>query len=118
MESVEEICTEIALINKSEKILGGNINDIKQEHKKGIYEIRFNGNWINFSNALWTGFEMLSQEEINGQLVATVKANKEHKSSDLLAAINPTVNITQFREVIPTMNEIFIDNVVNANSHE
>ncbi|MDC3220476.1 ATP-binding cassette domain-containing protein [Flavobacteriales bacterium] len=118
MESVEEICTEIALINKSEKILGGNINNIKKEHKKGVYEISFNGNWINFSNALWTGFEMLSQEERNGQLVATVKANKELKSGDLLAAINPAVNITQFREVIPTMNEIFIDNVVNANSHE
>lgn len=118
MGSVEEICTEIALINKSKKILGGNIHELKQAHKKGIYEITFNGNWINFSNALWTGFELLNQEEANGQLIATVKAVGNHSANDLIGAINPSVTISNFREVIPNMNEIFIDNVTNSNSHE
>lgn len=118
MASVEEICTDIALINKSKKILDGNINDIKHSHKKGIYEITFNGNWISFTNSLWTGFELLSQNEQNGQLIAKVKSTGKQNGSDLLACINPSVSITNFREVVPSMNEIFIDQVTNSNINE
>lgn len=118
MGSVEEICDDIALIHKSRKILGGNINDIKENHKKGIYKIHFKGNWINFTNALWTGFELIEKSEDGTHLIGTVKATANQTTRDLIQSLNPEVTITKFEEVIPSMNEIFIDNVQKPTTHE
>jgi ABC-2 type transport system ATP-binding protein len=118
MESVEEICDDIALIHQSKKILDGEIHTIKQEHKKGIYTIEFKGNWISFSNALWTGFELLSQSKNHGNLVAEVRTIGNNNSKELLNSLVNAVEIVKFEEKIPSMNEIFIDQVKQQGDHE
>lgn len=112
MESVEEICDDIALINKSRKILDGNVNDIKNQFKTNIYEIVFKGNLISFTNALWTGFELLDSKKQDDRIVAKVKGLRTDSSVNaLIGAVLNDITIISINEHIPTMNEIFIQKV-------
>lgn len=112
MESVEEICDDIALINKSRKILDGNVNEIRNQFKSNIYEIIFKGNLIAFTNALWTGFELLESKKQEDRIIAKVKGIQPNASVNaLIGAILNDVTIISINEHIPTMNEIFIQKV-------
>lgn len=55
MGSVEELCDNIALLNKSEKILDGPVKEIRKTYRSNTYKISFKGNALGFTNALWTG---------------------------------------------------------------
>ncbi len=111
MESVEEICDDIALINKSKKILDGNVIEIKEAYKSNVFEIVFVGNMIAFSNALWTAFELLSSENINGRMHVKVRANKPSDMNELIKTIVNDVQIISVNEITPSMNDIFIQKV-------
>jgi ABC-2 type transport system ATP-binding protein len=114
MESVEELCTHIALLNRSKKILDGSVKNIRQRYKSNTFEIQYIGNKIGFAHALWTGFELLDLEEDHDHQVARVKMLNNHTPNDLLAALLPNVQILGFREIIPSMNDIFIQKVNEA----
>lgn len=111
MESVEEICDDIALINKSKKILEGNVNEIKTACKSNLFEIVFVGNMIAFTNALWTGFELIESKQNNGRIFVKVKANNPSEMNDLIRAIINDVKIISVNEITPSMNDIFIQKV-------
>lgn len=115
MGSVEEVCDHIALINKSKKILDGNIHEVKERYKLGIYEIEtpelgnLNGS---FSQ---NGFELLEQNiRGNRQHVKFRKADGE-SNREILQRLSAELDISAFREVIPSMNEVFIQVVEQAN---
>jgi len=93
MGSVEEICDNIALINNSKKILGGNVKQIQQDFKEGIYEIEFSGNMIAFTNALWTGCELIEHQDLGGHYMAKVKLLDHKSPNELLKAIIGEVEI-------------------------
>ena len=117
MESVEELCSHIALINRSKKILEGSVKDIRKQFRSNSYEIHFTGgNKIGFTHALWTGFELLDLKEDVDHNVARVKMVGNLSPNDLLSALIPNVQILGFREIIPTMNDIFIQEV-GENQH-
>lgn len=112
MESVEEICDSIALINKSKKILDGNVDEIKHQYRSNSYEIVFVGNMIAFSNALWTGFEILSSSTEHGKTTVNVKGTSPNTSvNTLIGALVSQVKIISVNEHTPSMNEIFIQKV-------
>jgi ABC-2 type transport system ATP-binding protein len=112
MESVEEMCTHIALINKSKKILDGSVAEIRKQYKSSTYEVEYEGNAIAFSTALWTGFELEENNAIDpGHSRARIKLLGSNSTNDLLQALLPHVSIHSFREVIPSMNDIFISYV-------
>lgn len=108
MESVEELCTHIALIDKSKKILDGAVKDIRRQFRSNQYEIEYSGNAIGFANALWSGFELLKSEKEGDHMRAVVKNISNANSNDLLKILMNDVEIISFNEVIPDMNEIFI----------
>jgi ABC-2 type transport system ATP-binding protein len=56
MNSVEEICEEVAIINHSKKILQGSINEIKKNYEENLWTILYSGNQMNFTNAVWGGW--------------------------------------------------------------
>ena len=115
MGSVEEICEHIALINRSKKILGGEVKQIQEDFKEGVYEIRFKGNMIAFTNALWTSCELLGHEEGEAYHTARIKL-KEGKSPNIfLQGILPEIEVFGLSEVVPTMNDIFIKQVGEEN---
>ena len=111
MESVEELCTHIALLNQAKKILEGSVKEIRKEYKSNTYEIQYSGNKISFTNSLWTGFELLDIKEDNDHSTASVKMLNNHSPNDLLTMLLPYVQIIGFREMIPSMNDIFIRKV-------
>lgn len=111
MESVEEICDDIALINKSRKILDGKVSEIKAAHKSNVFEIVFLGNMIAFTTALWTSFELLDSENKNGRIHVTVRANKPSEMNQLIKTIVNDVQIISVNEITPSMNDIFIQKV-------
>ena len=116
MESVEELCEDIALINKSNKILDGNLYDIKTKFKSNIYEVGVNAtNPDSLNKELESIFETAkpSFKTIGENLKLNVKLNDKQNSDELLKILNQSGKVIHFKEVIPSANEIFINSVEN-----
>ncbi len=114
MESVEELCSHIALINNARVILEGSVKEIRKQFRSNTYEISYHGNRIGFTNALWTGFELLNLKEDTEMNVAQVRMLNGHTTNELLSVLLPHVEVVGLREVIPDMNDIFIQQVNKA----
>jgi len=116
MGSVEELCDHIALLNKSKKILDGNVREIRKSHRSNKFEVEFEGSMIAFTNSLWTFAELAGHLQVGpDHFTAQIKASQGLNSSDILRNIIGAVNIISFREIIPSMNDIFIRNVSSEN---
>jgi ABC-2 type transport system ATP-binding protein len=116
MGSVEELCDYIALINKSKKILDGSVKEVRKNYKSNIYEVEFSGNMMGFTNSLWT-FGKLGEHKAEGDYCkAQVQLTPGSTANQLLEAILPVAQIHSFREIIPSMNDIFISKVNEGNT--
>ena len=116
MESVEELCEDIALINKSNKILDGNLDDIKRKFKSNIYEVGVNSSNPDLLNKkLESNYDISrpSFKTIGDNLKLNVKLKNNQNSEDLLKLISQDSKVIHFKEVIPSANEIFINSVKN-----
>jgi len=113
MESVEELCTHIALINKSKKILDGQVKDVRKQFRSNLFEIEYKGTSVGFANALWTGFELVETRAQDDHAFAVIKNLNNSSTNDLLRQLLNEVEVVSFRERIPTMNDIFIESVQN-----
>lgn len=114
MSSVEEICDHIALINKSKKILDGDIHDVKASYKTNIFDVTYRGDFSDISNSLGRKFDIISHIEkphINELTITNISGNS---NNDLLNILIGKAEIISFMERIPSMNEIFIK-VVEGN---
>ena len=110
MKSVEDICDRAALIHQSKKILDGQVVDIREERKDGRFAIKFKGNMLGFANALWAGFELVEHiEHGNNRHTAYVKLRGENTFQDLLKVLLGQIEIESAWEVLPSMQQIFID---------
>lgn len=115
MESVEELCTHIALINKSKKVLDGQVRDVRKQFKTNLFELEYKGNAIGFANALWTGFELMNNTQVDDHMHAVVKNIGTATANDLLKVLLNDVEIVSFKERVPSMNDIFIACVEGKN---
>lgn len=109
MASVEEICDHITLINKSRNILTGKLDDIRREHGTNVFEVEFRGDREELKQALAARYTILESDAEEG-LTNSLKVHlTEHDQiRSLVSQINSTVEIRSFREIIPSMNDIFI----------
>jgi len=106
MESVEEMCDYIALINKSEKILDGKKSDIKNDFKSNQFTLIHKGNNIS-TNEIFNIENTSDAGE--GYHKSILKLVAESNSNQLLQElINQKVEIVSFQEEIPSINDIFI----------
>jgi ABC-2 type transport system ATP-binding protein len=108
MESVEELCDHIALIDRSKKILDGSVDEIKATYRNNTYWIEYEGTYDTKSGEI---FEVLQTENVKGKTLIKVQLNKDRTVNEVLANLLPHVAISRLDEVIPTMNDIFIDKV-------
>lgn len=115
MGSVEELCDNIALINKSEKILDGSVKEIRKTYRTNTFKVAFKGNVLGFTNALWTGAEVLSKEVEDDVNIFTIKLLNNFSANNMLNAVLPTCEIVSFNEIVPSMNDIFIMKVNQGN---
>lgn len=112
MNSVEEICDSIALINKSKLLVSGGLEEVKSRYKSETYAIQFKGMMFGFANALFASYSLEHSEQIDeDRAIAHVKLLKGNTLNDLLKTVMPIVEIEAVNEVIPTMNDIFIQAV-------
>jgi ABC-2 type transport system ATP-binding protein len=113
MGSVEELCDYITLINKSKTLLEGGVHDIKMKYKTNTFEIGFRGDPALVTGSLDGRFEITARHTERDIQYIRVKADKTLTGNDMLNLIMPVAAVVSFNEIIPTMNEIFI-NVVEA----
>ena len=108
MESVEELCDDIALINMSKLIISGHLDDIRRHYGNSNVELVYTGETpVAAHEGL---FSVLSDKDEAGRHTAVLSLEEGVRSNDVLSAIitgNLTVN--SFRELIPRMNDIFIE---------
>ncbi|MEG1572224.1 MAG: ATP-binding cassette domain-containing protein [Bacteroidales bacterium] len=118
MASVEEICDEIALINKSHKVLDGKMSDIKKSHKANTYELVFKSE-IPLETLLSSPIELLEEKTLFQDHLRSVrfKLLSNTNTNDLLQQVMQGAEIKEFREILPSMNDIFIQTVKQEN-HE
>jgi ABC-2 type transport system ATP-binding protein len=112
MESVEELCDHIALINKSKKVMEGPKKEIKQRFRGEVYEIQHTGNFTSLNGQ----YEVISNEPADDNVWHTIiKMNKQESPNELIKVLLDKTEIQSFREEIPNMNEIFIRAVNELN---
>ena len=109
MSSVEEVCDHITLIDKSHNILSGNVEEIRHSHGTNIFEISYRGNEEQLLETLSTGCSVLeTQASPIGINRAKIHIAADSDVRNVIAAVNNSVELRSFSEVIPTMNDIFI----------
>ncbi|MDR1583979.1 MAG: ATP-binding cassette domain-containing protein [Prevotellaceae bacterium] len=106
MASVEELCDDIALINKSKCVLSGNIHEIKHSFGSNVYKIAFRGE-IDIDSLFVGEHQLLEKSEEKRHNITEIKVRSEN-GNKLLSAILPHVEVVEFSESIPAMNDIFI----------
>ena len=105
MESVEELCDDIALINSGQCILEGSVNEIKNNFKEHIFEVQFEGTIQNEIQH----FDTLVIESGYG----IFKAKNKENTHTLIKQVVEQVNVTSFNEKLPTINDVFIQSINN-----
>ena len=116
MESVEELCEDIALINKSNKILDGKLDNIKAKFKSNTFEIAVNtSNVDHLKNQLNTVYNTSTPtfKTLGDNLRLNINLKPTQKSNELLKLLNNNGEVIHFKEVIPSASEIFINSVKN-----
>ena len=103
MEQVEEICDHIVLVNKGKKILDGTVKNVKQEFKKYLFRVGFTSIPANVQSQ---AFDVVKQEQDHSLVV---KIHEGYSPNNVLQHfIQQNVAITSFNEILPSLNDIFI----------
>jgi ABC-2 type transport system ATP-binding protein len=102
MEQVEEICNNIVLVNKGKKILDGTVQNVKQDFKENLFSVQL--------ETIPTAIQSAAFEITNtNKKELTVKINNGYKANDVLGYfMNNGSSIVSFREILPSLNDIFI----------
>lgn len=111
MASVEELCDNIALINKSKKILEGNVSEIIKTYTKNEFLVGLSDFKSSLNDILPSSLNPTILKQENNKADILFKLPKDLSSNELLAALIPHAHICYFNEQLPTMNDIFISNV-------
>ncbi|WP_312696160.1 MULTISPECIES: ABC transporter ATP-binding protein [Sphingobacterium] len=113
MESVEALCDNIALLNKSKVILEGSVKEIKNNYRNQTYKIEYSLKpetaAIQLDHNLW----QIMENESNGNNALTIQIPQDKSLNDVLTHLIPQIEIQQIFEIIPSMHDIFIDKVTN-----
>lgn len=116
MESVEELCDDIALINKSNKILEGNLDDVKRQYKINTYEVGIradNSHVLKKELAEKFSVTEANFKTLEDDLKLNIKLNIDEKPNELLSYLTSKGEVSHFVELIPSVNDIFIQTIKN-----
>jgi len=114
MESVEELCTHITLINESVSLLEGPMDTIRRNYSLDEYEIGFRGDINLLKATLTTQYKIIENKQKNGDNFVRVRLLNDISTNNLLNAMLSSGNIISFNEIIPSMNDVFIKVVEDA----
>jgi ABC-2 type transport system ATP-binding protein len=112
MESVEELCDNITLIDKAKTILEGSVNEIRSKWAANEYDLVFDGDVKIEGNG---HYSILKQQKDNNKSIFRLKTTSEINTNDILQNAMKSGNIISFNPALPSMNEIFIRVVETRN---
>jgi len=115
MPSVEEICDHIALINQSKKILDGQIDEVREKFKSNTFEIEFRGETPDIQKDYGNYLKILELDEKTQLKQMKVQLLNGHSNNEFLKLLMNQFEIVSFKELIPSMNDVFI-HVVEENN--
>ncbi len=118
MGSVEELCDHISLINKSRTILDGPVNEIRDKYDSNTYEITFKGEVNLLTASLSHHYKIIENQAINGHRKLSVELMKNTETNDVLKVLLQAGSVVSFNKLMPSMNDIFIKAVEQANSNK
>lgn len=110
MESVEELCSQIAMINQSKIVLEGNTKSLRSIEKTKIYQLITSAEVVPENE----NFNVISQTKVDDYWHSDIEL-KSISSHDFIGFLANRVNIYHYSAKLPTMNEIFIKALTNAN---
>lgn len=113
MNSVEELCNEITLINKSKVVLQGNVTEIRSQFKKHIFRLKISGDKFDLMSPNFSVLSLSTDKIHNIVDVRIQKNDPATRNSQLLNNIIDKYELLAFEEELPTMNELFIQIVSN-----
>ena len=105
MESVEELCDDITLINKAKTILQGSVNEIRGKWAANEYDLVFEGNITIEGNS---HYSILNRKFENNKSLVRLKTTSDISTNDLLHTAIRAGSVLSFNPALPSMNEIFI----------
>ncbi len=110
MSSVEEICDHITLINKSRNILSGSVDELRHRFGENVFEVTYNGEGATFENAVAPMAELLGTAPVadTPYICSRIRLKDGATVRESISAANEAVDLRSFKEVIPSMNDIFI----------
>lgn len=108
METVEELCDNIALINKSKKVLDGAVKDIKKQYATHTYKIDYQSFKPFDENFLFT---IISNNQHHDQSQLIIKLSPEVTLNQAIYYLLEKIEILQVQEIIPSIHDIFIEKV-------
>ena len=100
MESVEELCDNITLINKAKTILEGSVNDIRSKWAANEYDLVFAGDVKIENNGK---YNILNQKQENGKSIVLLKTISDISNNDILNALMKSGNLISFNPALPSM---------------
>ena len=112
MESVEELCDSIALINKSNLVVTGKVDDIRRQYGNNHVEVIYRG--IQPVDVAMAPVTVVSDEEFKGNRRAVLDVQKGATSARILGELIKGNDIVSYQELMPRMNDIFIKLVTNS----
>ena len=105
METVEDLCENISLVDHAKIVLQGNVADIRSSHATNTFI-------VGSKTALQdTDFNLLSQKEKNGVFESIIQNDSNETNNVLLKKLLGYSEILSFEELLPSMNDIFIKTV-------
>ena len=105
MESVEELCDNITLIDKAKTILEGSVNEIRNKWAANEYDLIFDGDVKIEGNG---HYNILNQQKDNNRSIFRLKTTGDVNTNEILQTAMNSGNIISFNPALPSMNEIFI----------
>lgn len=118
MASVEELCDEITLINRSRNILSGPVREIREHFADNRYEFAFRGNMEAFLSALQPLATTLTpgEPDKDGNATAIAAIDGGAPLRAVIEAANNAVELAAFRRLLPSMDDIFVSAVNSYNN--
>lgn len=116
MGSVEELCSHITLINKAKTILEGSIEEVRKTYAANEYEIVFEGEINLLTATLSSQYKFLEHAKKNGRSIVKAKVLEGSTSNEMMKALLNAGTIVSMKEIVPSMNDIFIKVVGESNT--
>ena len=118
MESVEEMCDHVANNNQSNKVLDGTIEEVRNQFKTGKFQIQLNEIPADDLQNLANQFDISDVQTINQRTEFNLLYNKDIPTNQILQQLMQIGQVHQFKEIIPSMNDVFLEAVKQSSQKQ